>query len=194
MSTQPIMPVVPPPVSVAENQPQNPGIEAAATTNSPEDLLVRRITVLWAENTTNRFELGKTLFELQELHACPGSGDFIATVEAIGISKSTAYRLIGHYKVTAGLSQPETDDEGDEEEPQASKPQKVILHLATPQKTKWDLAIEEISKIQGLNKDEAALYAVLETAYRLTHPDALGQTDVSPAQPAQQEAELEELL
>ncbi len=87
MTTEPITPVVPPPVAVAEDQPQSTGTEAVATTNSPEDLLVQRIAVLWNENTTNRFELGKTLFELQELHAHPGSGDFIERVKAIGISK-----------------------------------------------------------------------------------------------------------
>lgn len=90
MNTQAITPVVPPPVTVAEDQPQNPGTEAIATTNSPEDLLVQRITVLWTENTTNRFELGKTLFELQELYAVPGHGKFLERVKELGIPKSTA--------------------------------------------------------------------------------------------------------
>jgi hypothetical protein len=194
MSIDAVTPVVPPPVAVAEDEPQSAGTEAVATVESTKDALVERIAVLWTDNKTNRFELGKTLFELQELYAVPGHGDFLERVKGLGIPKSTAYSLIGHYKREAGLSKPETDDDDDLEEPQKSKNEKVVVHLVTADKTKWDLALDDISRIRGVNKDEAALHAVLETAERLTHPDALYQDDVLPTKPAQHEEELEELL
>lgn len=66
-----------------------------------EDLrgkLKEEIFSLWRNNKADKYNLGKHLFTLQELHAKPGWGTFHDDLDELDIPHTTAYRRIGFYK------------------------------------------------------------------------------------------------
>jgi hypothetical protein len=56
------------------------------------------IFTLRLRNTNDDYHIGKLLAQLQELHAKPGYGIFLADVRELDIPINTAYRKIGRYR------------------------------------------------------------------------------------------------
>jgi hypothetical protein len=66
-----------------------------------EDLRARlkdEIFSLWRNNKADKYNIGKHLFTLQELHAKPGYGTFTEDLVELQIPKNTAYQRIKFYK------------------------------------------------------------------------------------------------
>jgi hypothetical protein len=57
-----------------------------------------QIFSIWRNNKANKYELGKHLFTLQELHAKRGSGTFLQDLAELDIPSNTAYQRIKFYK------------------------------------------------------------------------------------------------
>lgn len=60
--------------------------------------LKEQIFSIWRNNKADKYNLGKHLFTLQELHAKPGYGTFTEDLEELQIPKNTAYQRIKFYK------------------------------------------------------------------------------------------------
>ncbi len=75
----------------------------AYTEREGVELLWQKFVELLKEHDRSRFELGKVLYELQELYAKPGRGTFISKVESLGLCRSTAYRYVNLYLDKAGM-------------------------------------------------------------------------------------------
>jgi hypothetical protein len=60
--------------------------------------LKNEIFSLWRNNKADKYNLGKRLFTLQQLHAKPGTGTFQKDVEELDIPHNTAYQRIKFYK------------------------------------------------------------------------------------------------
>lgn len=66
-----------------------------------EDLRARlkdEIFSLWRNNKADKYNIGKRLFTLQELHAKPGTGTFLQDLDELDIPHNTAYQRIKFYK------------------------------------------------------------------------------------------------
>ncbi len=72
-----------------------------ALTQEREDLRARLkddIFNLWKNNRADKYNMGKHLATLQELHAKPGTGTFLEDLAELHIPSNTAYQRIKFYK------------------------------------------------------------------------------------------------
>ena len=57
-----------------------------------------QIFSIWSNNKADKYNLGKHLATLQELHAKPGQGTFMQDLEELDIPRNTAYQRIKFFK------------------------------------------------------------------------------------------------
>jgi hypothetical protein len=90
------------PTPTSTPAPDNDPVPAYTEPKGVEPLWQKFVELL-KEHDRSRFELGKVLYELQELYAKPGRGTFISKVESRGLCRSTAYRYLNFYRDKAGM-------------------------------------------------------------------------------------------